>query len=219
MFPVYLLTDSGFWWFTVLYVVSVAIVVVVLATPLKRFATPVSIPLPAWVVALFTYLIIEQFFHQAEHVTQMYQFAFLGMSAHDAHGFVWFLDDEWNHFVFNGLYLIGLTIVFTVILKNMRHAGVRWSVAHTGYIFAFFVLEGWHMTEHTVRILQHVQGLCDQCPGIIDTVTSINRLVLHFWFNFIALTLPTASYVWFGIPGQVLSRLQRGRMATQPVEA
>jgi hypothetical protein len=145
-------------------------------------------------------LIIEQFFHEAEHVAQMYQFTFLGMSADTAHGFLWFLDDEWNHFTFNALYFVGTLFVFSQLLRGLDRAGIKRKIAHTGYMLVFFVLEGWHMCEHTYRIIHHIQGLCDECSGIIDTLTGIDRITLHFWLNFFALLFPVAVYMWYGMP-------------------
>lgn len=217
MFPSYLLVDPGFWWFSLLYVVAVVVIVALCIWPLSRMSSrpAVASSLPLWLVILFTYLIIEQFFHQAEHITQMYQFQFLGMPASSSKGFVWFLDDEWNHFTFNGLYLTGLTIVFIPLLRRLRATNLHKVLAHTLFIGLFFIVEGWHMTEHTWRIIQHVQGLCEQCTGFLDVWTGIHRLIIHFWFNLAALVLPCVVYVWFGIPGllgQMLRRLFRVRV-------
>ena len=213
MFPSYLLTDRGFWAFAAFYVLSVVIIVpLMLLIPRRTSNRPDSRAfVPTWVVVLFTYLIIEQFFHQAEHVTQMYQFQFLGMTAGDSHGFVWFLDDEWNHFVFNALYMTGITIVFAMLYRSLRAGGIAKTFAHTGYMVMFLFLEGWHMVEHTYRIIHHAQGLCDQCAGILDPASGINRLVIHFWFNFFALIFPVAVYVWYGLPELLKQRLQRKR--------
>src|ERR1700676_2912195 len=78
MFPAYLLTDPGFWSFAALYVVSAIVVIYLLVWPYRRFATSPNssghLPLPRWLPIFFTLLLMYQFFHQAEHVTQMYQF-------------------------------------------------------------------------------------------------------------------------------------------------
>ncbi len=138
----------------------------------------------------------------------MYQFRFLGMPSAESHGFVWFLDDEWNHFTFNGLYLSGLIVVFTMVFRAMKKAGVKKDWAHTGFMYAFLWMEGWHMVEHTYRIVHHAQGLCDQCAGILDPLTGINRLTLHFWFNFLALILPAVVYMWFAVPALLAPRVK-----------
>lgn len=213
MFPAYLLNDPGFWLFCLLYVIAVAVTVELVLIPHRRIAKKPVIEglMPAAVVLLFTYLIVEQFFHQAEHITQMYQFQFLGIPARDAHGFVWFFDDEWNHFTFNGLYLTGLCVVFYFLYRAMRQARIPRTLPYIGLMVAFLIIEGWHMVEHTYRIIHHVQGLCDQCEGILDPLTGINRLLIHFWFNYIALLLPAAMYVWFGLPRMLWTLIPRVR--------
>ncbi len=208
MFPLYLFTDLGFWSFAVLYVLIVRYFVKVCVWLLHKIGTPPTVvrTLPTWIHILFAFLLVEQFFHQAEHVTQIYQFRILGLAPTSSRGFLWFLDDEWNHFVFNGLYFTGLLLVFAVMIRALIRQHVQRNVANVGFIYAFLILEGWHMVEHTVRIVQHVQGLCDQCPGILDPLTGINRLYLHFFFNLFALLLPSVSFVWYGVTAELKRR-------------
>lgn len=214
MFPIQYLGQIDFWVFTIFYIFSVyGAVQLILMVPRKSNTPPrFHLGLPKWVMPLFTLLLIEQFFHQAEHVTQMYQFKVIGLAASDAHGFVWFLDEEWNHFVFNTVYFFGLVAVFGMILQALNKNGITKSWANVGFIYAFLIWEGWHIVEHTYRIIHHVQGLCDQCAGILDPVTGIDRLVIHFWLNFVALTLPAAVYVWYGFP-EMLRRYFRPQKA------
>ncbi len=211
MFPTYLLTDSGFWWFSFLYMVGVAVIVGILLLLQRYLSVPPQVGkhIPIFISVLFTYLVIEQFFHQAEHVAQMYQFAFLNIPAHDAHGFVWFLDEEWNHFIFNSLYFTGVIVVFIYLLRALKKSGIRKTAAHVGFIVIFSIWEGWHMIEHTYRIIHHVQGLCDECSGIIDQWFGINRLVLHFWFNFFALVFPMVVYIWYGVPSGIFAVIRK----------
>lgn len=211
MFPSYLLDDSGFWLFSAFYAVSVVVCTALAAGGLRLIAKPPRITehIPYWVAILFSLLLIEQFFHQAEHITQMYQFGFLGMPANQSHGFVWFLDDEWNHFVFNAIYMTGMSTVFFFLIRGLWRTRQHFSVVHLSFIVVFLAMEGWHCVEHTWRIIQHVQGLCDQCAGILDPLTGINRLLIHFWFNFLALILPAVVYVWFGVPAILGFHLHR----------
>lgn len=212
MLPIYLFSDPGFWLFSLIYTAGVAIGTALLVWPIRQLSQRprVNRAVPISIAILFVVVLIYQFFHQAEHVTQMYQFRFLGFSAQEAHGIVWFLDDEWNHFVFNLGYTIFVTVLFAFLFRALHKTRTPWKISHVGYMLAFLVLEGWHLVEHTYRIIHHVQGLCDQCPGIIDTAFDINRLVLHFWLNFFALILPAAVFVWYRIPEQIfLWRRQR----------
>lgn len=208
MVPFYLLSDPGFWSFAVLYVLTVRYFVKVCVWLLRKIGTPPAVvrTLPTWLLVLFAYLLVEQFFHQAEHVTQIYQFRILGLAPTSSRGFAWFLDDEWNHFIFNGLYFTGLLVVFIIMIKALTRQHIQRNIANVGFIYAFFALEGWHMVEHTYRIIQHVQGLCDQCAGILDPATGINRLYLHFLFNLLALLLPAVAYSWYGVTAELKCR-------------
>jgi len=208
MFPKYLFTDLGFWFFTLLYTMGVGITVFLLLWPTQRGATrpPVQAARPKGLAIAFGLLLIYQFFHQAEHVTQMYQFEFLGLPSQEAHGIVWFLDEEWNHFIFNLGYTIGIGTVFGFLLRALARTQTPRTAANVGYMLVFLALEGWHLVEHTYRIIHHMQGLCSSCPGILDSWTSIDRLVLHFWFNYVALVLPAAVFVWYRFPVPVLQR-------------
>ena len=222
MFPAELFTDRGFWLFTAFYVASVFIASFILQRLTGRTRVEgVASRLGVFIVVLFSLLLVYQFFHQAEHVTQMYQFQFLGFSSHDAHGFVWFLDDEWNHFVFNVGYLIGITTVFVALFRGLKKAGVPYTFGTIGLMVIFLVFEGWHVVEHTYRITHHVQGLCDECAGIIDSTFGVNRLVLHFWLNFFALAFPAAVYMQCGIFGRLKAALKNLRIPAmvKPVPA
>jgi hypothetical protein len=208
--PSYLLSDTGFWFFTVFYVVSVGIATALIVLPSRRmFARPAIGVLPGFVLPLFTVLLVYQFFHQAEHVTQMYQFQFLGFTVQESHGFVWFLDEEWNHFVFNVGYMLGIGVIFSFLMRALKRDGIPYSVGSIGLMVVFLVMEGWHCVEHTYRLLHHIQGLCVTCSGIVDGFFGINRLLYHFWMNFLALVLPLAVYVWFGLHRRIAGALQR----------
>ncbi len=220
MFPSYLLVDRGFWLFTIFYVVSIGVATALIVLPCKRmFSRPTAGTLPSFVVPLFSGLLLYQFFHQAEHVTQMYQFQFLGFSTQEAHGFVWFLDDEWNHFVFNVGYMIGMSTVFSQLLRSLKRQGIAYSVGSIGLIVAFLVMESWHCIEHTYRILQHVQGTCVNCVGIVDGLFNVNRLVYHFWMNFFALVLPLSVYVWYGLHRRFIAAFRREGAPVVPAAA
>ncbi len=212
MFPAYLLADRGFWLFALLYVISVGIATALLILVSKRmFARPTLGRLPKGIVPLFSALLVYQFFHQAEHVTQMYQFQFLGFTSEEAHGFVWFLDEEWNHFFFNLGYMIGVSLVFNSLLKSITKTGASIGAGAAGVMTVFLAMESWHLVEHTYRIMQHVQGLCEVCSGIVDGNFNVNRLAYHFWLNFFALVLPLTVYVWYGIHRHLLSWFGAGQ--------
>lgn len=203
MFPTYLFSDSGFWIFSVLYAGSVALSTFICVWIMKKLGKQpaVQAAIPRWAAILFLLLIIYQFFHQAEHVSQMYQFKFLGMPSSESHGIVWFADDEWNHFLFNLGYFSLMWLVFAKLLKALRISGVQRTLLNIIVIYSFLIMEGWHVIEHTYRIINHVQGVCEFCSGIADSILGINRLLYHFWMNFLALLMPLLVFFWYGVPG------------------
>lgn len=83
-----------------------------LAGALQGIATPPSVTTNATTLYLFTIGLIVETFHITEHTAQVYQHAWLGWPISDAHGIIFFLDLEWNHFIFNSLYWIFLLVVF-----------------------------------------------------------------------------------------------------------
>lgn len=122
----------------------------------------------------------------------MYQHFFLNLTVLHSHGAIFFLDLEWNHFLFNTIYCICL---WAVIISG------RWYRKENRDIFPFFsyalfagvTVETWHVIEHTVRIYQHVQSGCEPCMGIIGPYTDV--IYLHGAYNLLSLVLPFVAYI------------------------
>ena len=144
----------------------------------------------------FLVALIIQFFHWIEHVAQVYQHWWLGLSIKESHGILFFLDLEWNHLIFNTLYFVLLMIVW----QKIRH-----STSFGGNNFAKYILgggvliQGYHTIEHLVRIVQYFKIGCTPCRGILGWY--IDGVYLHFAFNTIVLVLPLIAFCLLGFRG------------------
>jgi hypothetical protein len=163
----------------------------------------------AWMVrsyqwlALFYLLVVTQLGHFGEHVAQMVQIHWLGLSGPDARGIVGTLDIEWVHFVWNGWVLVAVL----VLLRHFRANGWLWLTA---------VLAAWHGTEHVYILSQYLASGVAGGPGLLAQGGAlgggllITRPDLHFVYNL----LETAPLVL-----AFLSQVQRQRLRLQPVPA
>ena len=71
-------------------------------------------------LSVFLIAVVVQTFHQIEHFSQIYQRLWLGVPAHSTHaGYFFFLDVEWNHFLFNLSYFALLSVLAFIILYSV----------------------------------------------------------------------------------------------------
>lgn len=143
-------------------------------------------------VVVFTLILSYQTFHWIEHMVQVYQHGVLHIVTLHAHGILFRLDLEWNHFAFNSLYFFGLLFVF--LGEKMYTRTFRTLKPWVAYPFmiALFV-ESWHLVEHTVRIVQHVQTGCEPCTGIGGMYFDL--IFLHGGYNMMTFTFPLIAYI------------------------
>lgn len=127
-----------------------------------------------------------QGFHWIEHFAQVYQHWWLSLPIKESKGILFFLDLEWNHFVFNFIYLLLLVAVWFLLRRKVSRT-VIWFLA-TGTL-----IQGYHLIEHTVRIWQHIQTACEPCKGILGWY--IDGVYLHFTFNTLVFVLPLAVFI------------------------
>lgn len=131
-------------------------------------------------------VLLIQGLHWVEHIAQVYQHWWLSLPIKESKGILFFLDLEWNHFVFNSVYLLLLVAVWFLIRK------VSFRVA-AWFLISGTLLQGYHVVEHIVRIWQHVQTACEPCKGILGWY--IDGVYLHFAFNMFVLILPLAAFM------------------------
>lgn len=153
-------------------------------------------------VFVFTAALVAQTFHMVEHVAQIYQHAILGLSVRDSHGILFFLDLEWNHFVFNSLYFGLLAFVFFQC-KFYRTNGPAGEKRFACYAFlAGLSIQSYHVFEHSVRIIQFLQTGCTPCPGILGRF--FDGVYLHGMFNTVVYVLPLLAFISYGFHWKAL---------------
>jgi len=135
----------------------------------------------ARVIALSAF--ISQSLHMVEHAAQMYQHIVLGLPPQLSNGLLFFLDLEWNHFLFNTLYLVLLAGLYRLLgvrpLPKLRQATATFYALMVGLYVQTF-----HVTEHTYRLYQFITTGCTPCSGIIGGF--FNMVHLHFVLNTVA---------------------------------
>lgn len=149
-------------------------------SPWLRHITP-------WV---FIIVLIIQFFHYTEHLTQMYQHWWQGLPIKESGGILYFLNLEWNHLIFNGAYLLLLGFVFIayIMLKKESTPLLPSFRVALFLIGTTILIQGYHVIEHTVRVGMYIKTGCEPCPGILGRV--IDGIYLHFTFNTVVFFLP-----------------------------
>lgn len=192
--------DAGFWVFLGANALFFVIATWLLLWVLDRLSTrPHSALKEAnrWLTWLFVLVVAYQVFHHIEHIAQVYQYVFVGLPALESAGILWFFNIEWNHFVFNAGYFIGLAVVLLAVMGILRR---KRSLEKTSLalIMAALAVQGWHFLEHIVRIAKHMITGCEPCGGILDTLFGWGLIHLHFVFNTLALLLTVTAFFWFG---------------------
>lgn len=140
-------------------------------------------------LALFYLLVLTQGGHFMEHLAQMVQIHFLGLSGHEASGIFSRLDVEWVHFGFN------TWIIVAVILLLIHYRSNPW-------LWVTLAIAGWHQIEHTYLITQYVStgvaghpGLLAE-GGIVGGGLPVTRPDLHFFYNVVETAPLLAAFGW-----------------------
>lgn len=135
--------------------------------------------------------LILQTFHEIEHVAQFYQRWWLGVGPQEARGILFFLDVEWNHFLFNIFYfpLLGGAAAMLLFQPQFSLLRQQW-IGRIGLasLLLGLLVQGYHVLEHTVRMGQYFQFGCTPCPGILGKF--VDLVYLHFVLNTSTWLLP-----------------------------
>lgn len=145
---------------------------------------------------LFSFALIVQFFHYTEHVAQVYQHWWQGLPIKESEGILYFLNLEWNHLIFNGLYLALLSFVFIAYAILLKKEGplLLPSVKTALFLIGITtIIQGYHVIEHVVRIGMHIKTGCEPCPGILGKFA--DGIYIHFTFNTAVFFLPLIAAV------------------------
>lgn len=130
---------------------------------------------------VFTAAVVIQSPHMIEHIAQVIQKFWLKLPV--AHGILGMLDFEWVHFAYNGALILTLSMLIFGCIRLLQARGSA--------IFSIFVVgvvvQSYHMIEHIVKIIQHIQTGLHGTPGILGNF--INPVWFHFSINFLVLVL------------------------------
>jgi hypothetical protein len=141
-----------------------------------------------------------------EHVAQVYQHTVLGFAAPHSHGILWFLDLEWNHWIFNAAYLILIAVIF-YRCKFYRIGNIKNAYR---LVFALFgvglAVQGYHVVEHSVRMVQFFQNGCTPCPGILGLF--FDGVYLHALLNTVVYIGPFIAFFSLGFYSVLLNALK-----------
>jgi len=148
--------------------------------------------------------IVYQILHHYEHVTQIFQYWYLEQYSLVSRGVVFFLDLEWNHFIFDSGYFLLLLGGILFFLRQWKAAGHAIDRLGGFLLYGTIVVQGWHAIEHTYRIIRHVREGCEPCRGIADKAFDLQLIPLHFWFNVFALTLPLLAFFYYRMDAKLL---------------
>jgi hypothetical protein len=157
----------------------------------------------------FTIALVAQTFHMVEHVAQVYEHAVLGWTIGASHGIIFFLDFEWNHFLFNTTYFIALLFVF-VSCGFYSSKGLASQNKLALYAFNIgLLIQGYHVIEHSVRMIQYFQTGCTPCKGILGQY--FDGIYLHALINTLVYVLPLLAFFLYGFLGRVMSIVRRSK--------
>ena len=127
-------------------------------------------------ISIFAATILIQFLHIIEHIAQVVQK--FGLHQQESHGIIGALDLEWVHFIYNGT----LLILLYVLAFNYSKVGFK-KQSFPLYVFITAVIvESYHMVEHFVKVVQHIETGIQGTPGIVGNL--VNPILFHFYINF-----------------------------------
>jgi hypothetical protein len=206
--PGYLFVDWRYLVFLAVYIIATVRIV----TWVRRLADnrdaqkPFPLQDVSWGAAFVMLIgLIFQGAHHYEHVSQIFQWWYLGQHSSVSKGIIFFLDLEWNHFIFDGLYFFVLLGACAAFMRRWNERGHQLDQMTLGLIIATLGLQGWHAIEHTYRIVKHVRTGCEPCSGIADTAFNVPLIPLHFWFNVFAFTFPLVLFYWLRMDRMTLA--------------
>lgn len=208
--PLYLFSDSRYIAFLLVYASVTALCVLFAHSRAK--ARDAKKPTNLKVVSLAASFImmvglLYQIVHHVEHVSQIFQYWYLSLLPKFSKGLFFFLDLEWNHFIFDTGYFFIMGYA-TLVFADMWHKqGKKFSVFGASLLILGFLVQGWHAVEHVVRITRHITEGCDPCRGVVDAWTGWHLIPLHFGYNTVTLTLPLMAFFYFRMDRKILAEI------------
>ncbi|MDP9067483.1 MAG: right-handed parallel beta-helix repeat-containing protein [Actinomycetota bacterium] len=146
------------------------------------------------VVPLFAVGLAVQSFHMVEHALQVYRVHVDGVPSRGGIAGP-AVEAEWIHFVYNLVVLVGIGVVALGRARGWRPRGRVG--AGDSLLAAAVALQGYHVVEHSVKLVQHVQGGAKVNPGIAGA--HVDLVLLHFGINlavYLAVAGAALAYAW-----------------------
>jgi hypothetical protein len=142
-------------------------------------------------LAFFFVLLIAQSVHFTEHIAQMIQIHFLGLSGMQAHGIIGMLDLEWVHFMFDAVWVPFCVYILLFVYRKSNP-----------WLWVLGVIVTWHALEHVVIMSYYLRTGIVGSPGllahggVIAGGLALIRPDLHFLYNLIEETIILIAYTY-----------------------
>ena len=161
------------------------------ASPFKQF------------VYMFVATVVIQTLHMVEHVAQVFQKFVLDFPY--AHGLIGSLDLEQVHFTFNLMYL-GALIYVTLGWLNFGSRVCRYGQEKMlgALLIATVVVQGYHMVEHSARLVQFLNTGLQGTPGLLGG--QFDGVVFHAAMNTVVYLPAVVVFVCSGMHKQIFKR-------------
>jgi hypothetical protein len=155
----------------------------------RRPAAGSSAPLPRSTVMVLAVGLVVTSFHMLEHIVQVFQ-VYVADAEHRSGLLGAWIDTEWVHFVYN-LAVVG----FVAWLWRLVRPGGR-AESRTGatWALAALVIQGYHVVEHTAKMIQHLALGVKVAPGLLGGPAGL--VWFHFGINlavFVGLAVPVVA--------------------------
>jgi hypothetical protein len=135
-------------------------------TPFKQF------------IYIFVLTVAAQAFHMVEHIAQVMQkFVF---HVTPAHGLIGQLNLEQVHFAFNLFYLSMLVAVMIGWFYYGSQVSKKWKAFGIALVLTVLV-QGYHMAEHSVKLVQFIETMMQGTPGILGS--HFDGVIFHAALN------------------------------------
>ena len=159
------------------------------ASPFKQF------------VYMFLATVVIQTLHMVEHVAQVFQKFVLNYSY--AHGLIGSLDLEQVHFTFNLMYL-GALIYVTLGWLNFGRRVCFHEKMLGGLLIATVAVQGYHMVEHSARLVQFLNTGLQGTPGLVGG--HFDGVIFHAAMNTVVYLPAVVVFVCSGMHKQIFKR-------------
>jgi hypothetical protein len=163
---------------------------------------------------VFTAVLAVMLAHEAEHLAQILQKDALDATCpNDCRGLLGFAFDlEWVHVAYNHTLLLALAAMYLVFglwrAEWRRRSIVAWWCLTAGV----FLVQGYHVVEHSVKLDQwFANGHRSPTPGILGMHVSL--VELHFTLNTAVFLLVVPAYFAFGLHRELWARRSPGRVS------